>query len=74
MSDKVDELESRVNELRATVDGLVDELVETKKRVKDLESQVRDEDEEDEGESATPERRSKEEEDSDDSGTDIIVA
>ena len=37
---RVEELESRVRELEATVDGLTDELVECKVRVRELENVV----------------------------------
>jgi hypothetical protein len=37
---RVEELESRVQELEATVDGLTDELVECKVRVRELENAV----------------------------------
>jgi len=39
---RVEELESRVNELEATVDGLTDELVECKVRIRELENIVDD--------------------------------
>jgi peptidoglycan hydrolase CwlO-like protein len=35
---RVDELESQVSELRAAVDGLTEELVETKERLRQLEA------------------------------------
>ncbi|MFB6080185.1 MAG: hypothetical protein ABEJ81_04220 [Haloferacaceae archaeon] len=38
MSNRVDELESRVAELQAAVDGLTEELVETRERLRALES------------------------------------
>jgi len=37
MSNRVEDLESQVAELQATVDGLTEELVETKERVRQLE-------------------------------------
>jgi len=37
---RVEELESRVKELEATVDGLTDELVECKVRIRELENVV----------------------------------
>lgn len=37
MSNRVEELESKVAELQATVDGLTEELVETKERLRQLE-------------------------------------
>jgi len=37
---RVEELESRVKELEATVDGLTDELVECKVRIRELENAV----------------------------------
>jgi hypothetical protein len=40
MSNRVEELEAKVSELQAAVDGLTEELVETKERVRQLESQV----------------------------------
>ncbi len=39
---RVDELESRVKELEASVEGLTDELVECKVRLRELESAVDD--------------------------------
>ena len=38
MTNRVDELESEIAELRAAVNGLTEELVETKARVRELES------------------------------------
>ncbi|QCJ47493.1 MULTISPECIES: DUF7518 family protein [Haloprofundus] len=38
MSNRVEELESQVSELRAAVDGLTEELVETKERLRQLEA------------------------------------
>ena len=40
---RVEELESRVKELEASVEGLTDELVECKVRVRELENAVDDE-------------------------------
>ena len=40
MNNRVDELESQVAKLQATVDGLTEELVETKERVRLLEESV----------------------------------
>ena len=37
---RVEELEAKVRELEATVDGLTDELVETKERLRILEEEV----------------------------------
>jgi hypothetical protein len=42
MSNRVAELESRVAELQATVDGLTEELVETRERLRQLETAVED--------------------------------
>jgi predicted RNase H-like nuclease (RuvC/YqgF family) len=39
---RVEELESRVNELEASVEGLTDELVECKVRLRELETAVDD--------------------------------
>jgi peptidoglycan hydrolase CwlO-like protein len=39
---RVDELEEQVQELQATVDGLTDELVECKVRIRELENAVDD--------------------------------
>lgn len=39
MSNRVEELESKVSELQAAVNGLTEELVETKERVRELEEQ-----------------------------------
>ena len=41
---RVDELEEQVQELQATVDGLTDELVECKVRIRELENAVDSED------------------------------
>ncbi len=38
MSNRVEELESKVSELQAAVDGLTEELVETKERLRHIES------------------------------------
>jgi uncharacterized coiled-coil protein SlyX len=40
MSNRVEELESKVKELQAAVNGLTEELVETKERVRQLEDEV----------------------------------
>ena len=40
MSNRVDELETKVSELQAAVNGLTEELVETKERVRQLENTV----------------------------------
>jgi len=40
MSKRVDELEAQVKELRAAVNGLTEELVETKDRVRKLEAEA----------------------------------
>ena len=40
MTNRVDELESQVNELQATVNGLTEELVEAKERIRLLEESV----------------------------------
>lgn len=40
MSNRVDELESKVSELQAAVDGLTEELVETRARLSALESEL----------------------------------
>lgn len=40
MSNRVEELESKVKELQAAVNGLTEELVETKERVRQLENEV----------------------------------
>ncbi|MFC6724546.1 chromosome segregation protein SMC [Halobium palmae] len=40
MSNRVEELETKVSQLQAAVDGLTEEIVETKERVRQLESQV----------------------------------
>ena len=78
MSDTVTELESRVDELRASVDELLDELVDTKERVNQLESRAdsqnaRTHTEQEIGTKAQSEGES-DLDDGDDSGTDIIVA
>jgi len=40
MSNRVDDLESEIAELRAAVNGLTEELVETKARVRELEDET----------------------------------
>ncbi len=61
---RVEELESRVKELEASVEGLTDELVECKVRLRELESAVDDdlgfvsEDEEQAAKSTAPEEES----------------
>ncbi|GAB6862790.1 hypothetical protein ACFR97_10065 [Haloplanus litoreus] len=62
MSNRVEELESQVAELQAAVDGLTEELVETRERLRQLET--------DEGVEHTraPERR---ESDADESAPDV---
>ena len=40
MSNRVDDLETKVSELQAAVNGLTEELVETKERVRQLENAV----------------------------------
>ncbi|NHX36908.1 MULTISPECIES: DUF7518 family protein [Halolamina] len=42
MSNRADDLESQVAELQAAVDGLTEELVETKERVRQLEETTED--------------------------------
>jgi uncharacterized protein involved in exopolysaccharide biosynthesis len=42
MSNRVEELESKVTELQAAINGLTEELVETKERVRQLEEQAAD--------------------------------
>ncbi|SEO43693.1 hypothetical protein SAMN04487948_102415 [Halogranum amylolyticum] len=86
MSNRVEELESTVKELQAAVNGLTEELVETKERVRQLEEEV--------GVDVAPSRREQLEQTADDgeveedkaddakegddeeesSGSDIIVA
>jgi uncharacterized coiled-coil protein SlyX len=39
MSNRVEELEAKVSELQAAVDGLTEELVETRERLRQLESE-----------------------------------
>jgi len=53
MSKRVDELEGQIAELRAAVNGLTEELVETKDRVRKLEAEAASE------EDATAERETK---------------
>lgn len=58
MSNRVEELESKVSELQAAVNGLTEELVETKERVRELEEQrgvTVDADHADEGEDSSVE-------------------
>jgi uncharacterized coiled-coil protein SlyX len=40
MSNRVEDLETQVAELQATIDGLTEEIVETKERVAELEAQA----------------------------------
>jgi len=49
MSNRVDELESEIAELRAAVNGLTEELVETKARVRELEDAAEAEDASEDG-------------------------
>jgi predicted nucleic acid-binding Zn-ribbon protein len=76
MSNRVEELESRVKELEATVRGLTEELVEANERIRALESELEDEadvePEEIGVESHTPEQEEPKEEVA--STDDIIVA
>ena len=89
MSDnRVEELEAKVRDLEATVEGLTDELVESKVRLRELENAVDDElgfekpvsvetDVEDETEAAAVEAtKSQEDKDTDDteSESEIIIA
>jgi predicted nucleic acid-binding Zn-ribbon protein len=63
MSNRVEELESKVAQLEDAVDGLTEELVETRERLSKLET--------DEGvdNTRTPERRTPESADAEDAGT-----
>ena len=80
---RVEELEARVNELEASVEGLTDELVECKVRIRELENAV-DEDigfstaepeTPEDSEADTPKTEEGKEEDSQETGPgDIIVA
>jgi predicted nucleic acid-binding Zn-ribbon protein len=76
MSNRVEELESRVEVLEATVRGLTEELVEANERIRALESELEDEadvePEEIGVESHTPEQEEPKEEVA--STDDIIVA
>jgi len=47
MTNRVDDLESEIAELRAAVNGLTEELVETKARVRELETEAEAEAEDD---------------------------
>jgi len=81
---RVEELEARVQELEASVEGLTDELVECKVRLRELESAVDEDigftpDEAAESPAETPADRTKtedtDEEDSTETGpNDIIIA
>ncbi|MFB6157037.1 MAG: hypothetical protein ABEJ34_04265 [Haloferacaceae archaeon] len=54
MSNRVEELESRVAELQAAVDGLTEELVETRERLRKLEDDADGDGERREDERVTP--------------------
>jgi len=86
---RVDELEEQVNQLQATVDGLTDELVECKVRIRELESAVDDDtgfapDDVDETTESAPETESADntnteaaeeaDEEETETGSDIIIA
>lgn len=83
---RVEELEEQVNQLQATVDGLTDELVECKVRIRELENAVDDdngfspdepEPDAEEVEPEPAEEANTEEPDAPDdeeSGSDIIIA
>lgn len=80
---RVEELEARVNELEASVEGLTDELVECKVRLRELETAVDDDlgfttdesESPDAREADTPKTEESKEEDSQETGPgDIIVA
>lgn len=75
MSNRVEDLESRVQELEATVRGLTEELVEANERIRVLESRHEEEEANVEGREIGVETdRSEEEEPKDDATDDIIVA
>jgi uncharacterized protein YoxC len=67
MSNRVEELESKVAELQAAVNGLTEELVETKERVRQLEAEV-------EVEVATPEPAPERVEGKGDVGAEVVDA
>jgi hypothetical protein len=67
MSNRVEELESKVAELQAAVNGLTEELVETKERVRQLEAEV-------EVEVATPEPAPEPVEGKGDVGAEVVDA
>ena len=83
---RVEELEERVRELEATVDGLTDELIECKVRIRELENAVDGdiglpgfeeeppEEDPDEPETADTDKTEGSEGEDEESETDIIVA
>jgi len=68
MSNRVEELEAKVSELQAAVDGLTEELVETRERLRQLEDERGAEVE------RTPARRRRADPESSDSETDVEEA
>ncbi|MDL5361724.1 hypothetical protein [Halalkalicoccus sp. NIPERK01] len=74
MSNRVEDLESRVQELEATVRGLTEELVEANERIRVLESQHEEETTVEGREIGVETDRSEEDEPKDDAADDIIVA
>ncbi|WP_122088907.1 DUF7518 family protein [Halalkalicoccus subterraneus] len=74
MSNRVEDLETRVEELEATVRGLTEELVEANERIRTLEAHHEAETDVETREVGVESDRSEEEEPEDDAATDIIVA
>ncbi len=74
MSNRVKELESRVEELEATVRGLTEELVEANERLRALEDHHEEETNVEGQEVGVETDRSEEEQREDDATDDIIVA
>ncbi|MFC6904774.1 DUF7518 family protein [Halalkalicoccus tibetensis] len=76
MSNRVEDLETRVEELEATVRGLTEELVEANERIRELESRHETEAEADvePREVGVETDRDEQDESKDDAADDIIVA
>ncbi|ADJ15994.1 DUF7518 family protein [Halalkalicoccus jeotgali] len=74
MPNRVEDLESRLRELEATVRGLTEELVETNERLRELEATHEEDAEIETREVGVETDRSEREESEDDTANDIIVA
>lgn len=74
MSNRVEDLETRVEELEATVRGLTEELVEANERIRDLESRHETEADVEGREVGVETDRDEQDGSKDDAADDIIVA